>query len=122
NAQRGLAGISFGGFLIKRVVDQLSAEYPKLKTFATLSPIPGLRAWITQRLAQETPDFALASAERKALIKAQRPVEGGSPSRNDVAIVAHALATPGWHQNAALRAALEKPLSRLTAAYLLTAK
>ena len=41
NAQRGLAGISFGGFLIKRVVDQLSAEFPKLKTFATLSPIPG---------------------------------------------------------------------------------
>jgi malonyl-CoA decarboxylase len=124
NAQRGLAGISFGGFLIKRVVDQLSAEFPKLKTFATLSPIPGLRAWITQRLERETPDFALASGERKALGKILGPVQG-SPANgpgHDVAMVKHALATAGWYQNAGLRAALEKPLSRLTAEYLLTAK
>jgi malonyl-CoA decarboxylase len=116
NAQRGLAGISFGGFLIKRVVDQLSAEFPKLKTFATLSPVPGLRAWISRRLEEE-PAFTLASAERKALLKAMGPVEGG-----DVTILKQALATPGWHQNAALRAALERPLSRLAAEYLLTAK
>lgn len=45
NAQRGLDGISFGNFLIKRVVDDLSHELPNLKTFATLSPIPGLRRW-----------------------------------------------------------------------------
>jgi malonyl-CoA decarboxylase len=106
------------------VVDQLSAEFPKLKTFATLSPIPGLRAWITQRLERETPDFALASGERKAFGKVLGPVEGtlaNGPGR-DVAMVKHALATTGWYQNAGLRAALEKPLSRLTAEYLLTAK
>ena len=40
NAQRGLAGISFGGFLIKRVVDVLQSEFHGLKTFSTLSPIP----------------------------------------------------------------------------------
>jgi malonyl-CoA decarboxylase len=45
NAQRGLDGISFGNFLIKKVVDDLSHEFPNLKTFATLSPVPGLRAW-----------------------------------------------------------------------------
>jgi malonyl-CoA decarboxylase len=45
NAQRGLNGISFGTFLIKRVVDALIHEMPNLKTFATLSPIPGFRAW-----------------------------------------------------------------------------
>jgi malonyl-CoA decarboxylase len=45
NAQRGLDGISFGNFLIKKVVDDLSHEFPNLKTFATLSPIPGLRGW-----------------------------------------------------------------------------
>ena len=45
NAQRGLNGISFGNFLIKRVVDALTHELPNLKTFATLSPIPGFRAW-----------------------------------------------------------------------------
>jgi malonyl-CoA decarboxylase len=45
NAQRGLDGISFGNFLIKKVVDDLSHELPNLKLFATLSPIPGFRGW-----------------------------------------------------------------------------
>jgi len=49
NAQAGLVGISFGNFLIKRVVDDLSREFPNLKTFATLSPIPGLRRWAAAR-------------------------------------------------------------------------
>jgi malonyl-CoA decarboxylase len=43
NCQRGLRGISFGNFLIKRVVSELSVDVPWLKTFATLSPLPGLR-------------------------------------------------------------------------------
>ena len=47
NAQQGLAGISFGNFLIKRVVDDLSGEFKNLKTFATLSPIPGSGAGST---------------------------------------------------------------------------
>jgi malonyl-CoA decarboxylase len=50
NCQKGLAGISFGNFLIKRVVDQLAAELPRLRTFATLSPIPGFRAWLGEML------------------------------------------------------------------------
>ena len=47
SAQRGLAGISFGNFLIKRVADDLGREFPNLKTFATLSPLPGFRACST---------------------------------------------------------------------------
>ena len=46
NTQTGLRGVSFGDSLIKRVVDTLKAEFPKLKCFATLSPIPGLRSWV----------------------------------------------------------------------------
>ncbi|AFT72378.1 Malonyl-CoA decarboxylase, putative [Alloalcanivorax dieselolei B5] len=46
NAQAGLAGISFGNFLIKRVVKLLRQELPQLKQFATLSPIPGFRRWL----------------------------------------------------------------------------
>jgi malonyl-CoA decarboxylase len=45
NTQEGLRGVSFGDSLIKRVVETLKAEFPKLKTFATLSPIPGFRSW-----------------------------------------------------------------------------
>jgi len=46
NAQRGLAGISFGNFLIKQVVKKLRDEFPHLKQFATLSPIPGFCRWL----------------------------------------------------------------------------
>src|SRR5579864_8529433 len=66
NCQRGLAGISFGDFLIKRVVDRLAAEMPHLKTYATLSPIPGFRPWLDRRLAEEGEGLLMPS-EQKAL-------------------------------------------------------
>lgn len=46
NCQAGLRGISFGNALIKQVVEDLSTSLPQLKTFVTLSPIPGFRDWI----------------------------------------------------------------------------
>ena len=46
NTQPGLRGVSFGDSLIKHVVETLAAEFPRLRTFATLSPIPGFRAWL----------------------------------------------------------------------------
>ncbi len=51
NTQTGLRGVSFGDALIKRVVETLRAEFPKLKTFVTLSPIPGFRAWLGRHAA-----------------------------------------------------------------------
>lgn len=45
NALEGLAGISFGNFLIKQVIEQIRAELPHLENFVTLSPIPGFRRW-----------------------------------------------------------------------------
>lgn len=48
NCQRGLKGISFGNSLIKQVVADLSAEFPGLKTFITLSPIPKLAQWLEE--------------------------------------------------------------------------
>ena len=52
NTQSGLRGISFGDSLIKRVVETLKADFPQLKTFATLSPIPGFRAWYRKHAAR----------------------------------------------------------------------
>jgi len=46
NTQLGLRGVSFGNFLIKQVVEDLSREFPKMRKFATLSPIPGFRPWL----------------------------------------------------------------------------
>jgi malonyl-CoA decarboxylase len=60
NCQDGLRGVSFGNFLIKQVVEELQAEFPQLKRFSTLSPVPGFRRWLTQQLAAESnPDAAL---------------------------------------------------------------
>ena len=51
NCQEGLRGISFGNFLIKQVAGDLGREFPRLKTFATLSPIPGFRKWLAETAA-----------------------------------------------------------------------
>ena len=48
NTQTGLRGVSFGDSLIKRVVETLREEFPRLKVFSTLSPIPGFRPWLTK--------------------------------------------------------------------------
>jgi malonyl-CoA decarboxylase len=52
NCQDGLRGISFGNFLIKQVVEELQAEFPQLKRFSTLSPVPGCRRWLMKRFAE----------------------------------------------------------------------
>jgi malonyl-CoA decarboxylase len=60
NCQDGLRGVSFGNFLIKQVVEELQAEFPDLRRFSTLSPVPGFRRWLTQRRADgNDPDAVL---------------------------------------------------------------
>jgi len=46
NCQPGLRGVSLGNFLIKRVAERLHAEIPSIKTFCTLSPLPGFTRWL----------------------------------------------------------------------------
>ncbi|MGX9392136.1 malonyl-CoA decarboxylase [Nitrobacteraceae bacterium UC4446_H13] len=62
NTQRGLAGISFGNFLIKQVVEELRRELPKLDTFVTLSPVPGFMRWLKRE-----PELPLGDDERALL-------------------------------------------------------
>lgn len=51
NCHMGLRGVSFGNFLIKQVVEELSREFPGLQTFATLSPVPGFTPWLAKEAA-----------------------------------------------------------------------
>jgi malonyl-CoA decarboxylase len=108
NAQKGLAGISFGNFLIKQVVERLAGEFPQLKRFATLSPIPGFTKW----LKSQDGDALLTAAEKRALPKR------GDGSQHPLALVRN----PEWHRNRVLAGALEAPLMRLVARYLLNEK
>ena len=68
NCQEGLRGISFGNFLIKQVVEDLAREIPSLKTFVTLSPVPGFRAWLDKALQKGELSY-LPEAQRRRLEK-----------------------------------------------------
>ena len=112
NAQKGLAGISLGDFLIKRVVDELAREFKGLKQFATLSPLPGFREWLDRTLAETGSAMKLlTAAERKQII--QRASAGG-----DADTLRSLLGEPDWHKNPETAHALEAPLTRLCARYL----
>ena len=91
NCQNGLRGISFGNFLIKQVVEELQAEFPQLKRFSTLSPVPGFRRWLMQRLA-----------------------DGSDPAT----ALAPELERDGWWHDLAQSEKLRAPLLRLCARYL----
>ena len=65
NCQEGLRGISFGNFLIKQVVEELTREVPSLKTFVTLSPAPSFRSWLFRALGDGQLAY-LGEAERLA--------------------------------------------------------
>ena len=94
NCQEGLRGISFGNFLIKQVAEDLGREFPRLKTFATLSPIPGFRKWLA--------DAAATHAE--------------------LAELAGGLSGADWFENAGPGAGVRTELMRLCAYYLQHAK
>jgi malonyl-CoA decarboxylase len=53
NTQKGLGGVSFGNFLIKQVVENLKRELPNLRTFVTLSPVPGFARWLERERKTE---------------------------------------------------------------------
>ncbi|WP_295042271.1 malonyl-CoA decarboxylase [uncultured Paracoccus sp.] len=98
NTQRGLAGVSFGNFLIKQVVEELKSELPDIQTFVTLSPVPGFAAW---------------------LAKAR---QGGDLLDDDLRAGLTALDQPGWHVDPEAAKALREPLLAAAAIYFLRAR
>ncbi len=77
--QRGLRGISFGEYLIKRAVRELQSELPDLKTFVTLSPIPGFRLWLEKHLDES--DCADLPVGPESLHQALEQVAAGEKPR-----------------------------------------
>ena len=95
NCQAGLVGISFGNFLIKQVVVELAHELPNLKTFATLSPIPGYCSWLAT--LGKNGDETVSADEAEAVAR---------------------LSVPGWHRDGEVAARMREPLMRLCARHL----
>jgi len=112
NCQQGLAGISFGNFLIKRVAEKLAGDLPNIKDFATLSPIPDLRRHIDDRLKNEG-DSVLSQGEIASLVPLTNEASGA-------AAVRHLLDRPVWWEVPAIDKALRPILSRMAARYLIS--
>ncbi len=66
NCQRGLTGVTFGHFLIKQVVEEVSREMPRITTFVTLSPAPNFAQWLHRERTNEASQ-ALDADDRTAL-------------------------------------------------------
>jgi malonyl-CoA decarboxylase len=100
SCQRGLAGVSFGNFLIKQVVEEVSREMPRISNFVTLSPAPNFAEWLKRERANAA-SLALDDEDRQALA---------------------ALDRPDWWRDQALAATLREPLVRAAAWYFLRAR
>ena len=99
-----------GLFLIKQVVDDLSHELPNLKTFATLSPIPGFRNWLDSRLEAGAD---LLSHEQQGQLAALAGDSGDTPPLQAL------LDRPQWYQDDDIVGVLQLLLQHLVAGYLL---
>jgi malonyl-CoA decarboxylase len=100
NCQRGLAGVSFGNFLIKQVVQEICRENARLSTFVTLSPVPDFARWLDRERRTEN-SVAIPPEDREALA---------------------GLDNPGWWQLEEVRDPIEEPLMRAAAWYFTRAK
>src|SRR5215470_14390801 len=96
NCQQGLRGVSFGNFLIKQVAEDLGREIPRIRTFATISPIPGFRRWLSAKAD------ALGEREPRKLVE-----------------ILAAMDRDSWFEDASLSAELQRYLPPLCARYLL---
>ncbi len=113
NAQRGLTGISFGNFLIKRVVSELARSFPGLQQFATLSPIPGFQHWLNSAVKPNSRGL-ISAAEWQALSRLV-PDDVEKP-------LLYLLQQPGWQLQEPITQQLRPLLERLCRHYLLREK
>ncbi|WP_153111108.1 malonyl-CoA decarboxylase [Propionivibrio limicola] len=117
NTQVGLRGVSFGNFLLKRVVEDLKRDFPRLTTFATLSPIPGLRRWL-----DKNPELWDQVFNKEMLVRVARHAAELGAAIESAEDVRKLLASNEWAAQPRLVRALQPGLTRLAAKYFLTAK
>lgn len=112
--QKGLRGISFGNFLIKRVAKLISKEFPNIKKFSTLSPIPTYKKWL-QKMLVEKDNVLLKDIEIEKIKKFN--------NKKDVSdIISDIINQKDWHKNEVYTNILKQPLMRLCVHYLTTVK
>ena len=127
NCQEGLRGVPFGSFLIKRVVEDLSKELPRIKKFATLSPVPGFRKWLAEKAAalQDNPKlapFAEAIAKLDSPQWMDDPAQRVELPRQLLPLAAYYLCTPSERRAARSGGALPPQERRASGAHQLAGR
>jgi len=111
NCLEGLKGISFGNFLIKQVATELAREFPAIKLFSTLSPMPSFtRALRDSEVFSEARLTSILGDDVEKICNA-------AGENNVVKAASEVLADPIRY-----KAIITRPLIRLGLAYLVCAK
>jgi malonyl-CoA decarboxylase len=100
NCQRGLSGVTFGHFLIKQVVEEVSRELPRISHFVTLSPAPNFASWLNRERLNAA-SIVLDEDDRETLA---------------------ALTQPDWWSNPETAATVREPFLRAAAWYYMRAR
>jgi len=128
NTQTGLAGVGLGKVLIFQVVETLERSHPGIKTFATLSPIPGFwEKYLRPILEGNKKGSFLMDQERlggffpeklKQVLLEKQKANTGRSDRQLCPALLEILSRPQWIEDTEITHILKKPLTEIAFFYL----
>jgi hypothetical protein len=127
NTQNGLAGLGLGKVLIFQVVEALKRDNPDIKTYATLSPIPGFwERYLKPSLQGEPVHFSLTPERLKNFfpekLRPQILDQGrritGQETGHLLEVLYQALSRTDWIEQQEFSNLIQKPLSDIAYFYL----
>lgn len=126
STQKGLQSVDLGNYLIKKAVQELQMEFPNIRKFSSLSPIPGFKDWLIMEINKSLKAESLSESVDPPLLyqseieKLREIVE--PENANMMTVLKGVLQTHNWVSNAHVCQVLQGPLMRLCARYLYTEK
>jgi malonyl-CoA decarboxylase len=127
NTQNGLAGLGLGKVMIFQVVEALKRDHPDIKTYATLSPIPGFwERYLKPSLQGEPVHFTLTPERLRNLFPEKfRPQIldlsqriTGQETGDLLDAVYQTLGRPDWIEQEEFSNLIRKPLTGIAHFYL----
>lgn len=118
STQKGLQGVELGNYLIKKVVRELQAEFPNMKNFSSLSPIPGFRDWLLSEI-----DSYIKTKQKPVLLKREETkLSSIDPKTEPIVTLKQSILqlseNSAWFQNSPNVEVVKSILMRLCARYL----
>jgi hypothetical protein len=127
NTQEGLTGIGLGKVLIFQVVDYIKKTVPTIRTFSTLSPIPGFwKNYLKMILEGDDSSFLmkrhklidLFSERSRLAIERELKKQKGIEPKDFGEVLLEVLSDKGWIENPVYLKHLQKPMEDITYFYI----